>query len=77
MTLQTVLATLIFVATPITAQAYIDPGTGGLAVQTLLAAIATALVTVKLWWSRLLNLFRKDKKTKKEPSQEQDGPHAR
>lgn len=60
MTLPTLLLTLLLLMAPGSAEAYIDPGTGGLVVQMLLAAIATALVTVKLWWARFTALFKKD-----------------
>ncbi len=41
----------LLVAAP--AQAYIDPGTGSLILQGLLAAIAGALLTLRLYWSRV------------------------
>lgn len=45
------------------AHAYIDPGTGALILQALIGGVATALFTIKLWWSKLLNVLnikRKD-----------------
>lgn len=40
------------------AHAYIDPGTGALFVQAAIGAIATALVTLKYWWSKVIGIFR-------------------
>ena len=37
--------------------AYLDPGSGSLIVQLLLAAIVGILATFRLWKSRLLSLF--------------------
>ena len=44
---------------PITASAYIDPGSGSMALQLLLAGVAGAGVALKLYWRRFLNLFKK------------------
>lgn len=40
------------------AHAYIDPGTGALFVQAAIGAAATALVTIKYWWSKVVTAFR-------------------
>ncbi|MEM6556279.1 MAG: hypothetical protein AAF642_10410 [Pseudomonadota bacterium] len=40
------------------AHAYIDPGTGALFVQAAIGAAATALVTIKYWWSKVTTAFR-------------------
>ena len=36
---------------------YIDPGSGSFAIQILIAAAVGALMTVRLWWTRLLSIF--------------------
>jgi hypothetical protein len=41
------------------AHAYIDPGTGSMIFQGLLAAIAACTVTIGIFWRRLKNVFRK------------------
>jgi uncharacterized membrane protein len=41
------------------ALAYIDPGTGSMIIQGLLAAIAACAVTIGIFWGRLKNVFRK------------------
>ena len=50
---------LLFLATPSVCFAYLDPGTGSMILQGLLAAIALAAVTLKDYWQRFLALFRR------------------
>jgi hypothetical protein len=52
-------------ATP--AHAYVDPGTGGLILQLLLGGVAGALVIVKLYWEKLIGVFRRGKKADSAP----------
>jgi hypothetical protein len=40
------------------AYAYLDPGTGSMLVQGLLAAIAVASAAVAAFWTRIVQLFR-------------------
>ena len=54
------LATPMLAFTP-TAQAYIDPGTGSLILQGLIAAIAGIAVTAGVFWERLKTLFRRNR----------------
>ena len=53
---------LVFLCIAPQAYAYIDPGTGSLILQGLLAAIAGAMVTAKFYWHRIMTFFgfRKD-----------------
>lgn len=44
------------------AYAYIDPGTGAIILQAILAAFAAGLVTIKIYWNKLKNFFKKKKK---------------
>lgn len=47
---------------PFAALAYIDPGTGSMIVQGIIAALATGLLFFKIWWLRIKAFFcRKDK----------------
>lgn len=39
------------------AQAYIDPGTGSMVVQAVIAAIAAASVSIGIFWRRLRTFF--------------------
>ena len=41
--------------------AYLDPGTGSLIVQGLIAGIAMASLTIKLYWYKLCAIFGKKK----------------
>lgn len=50
-----VLTTLL--ATP-RAEAYLDPGTGSILLQSLVAAAAALAVGLRLYWRRLKSLFR-------------------
>ncbi|MGB3838880.1 MAG: hypothetical protein WA930_07180 [Rhodanobacter sp.] len=57
--------TIAFAALSAPAYAYIDPGSGSMIVQGVLAAIAALAMTAKLWWHRLLVLLRVRKRTTK------------
>lgn len=39
--------------------AYIDPGTGSLILQSLIAAVAVVLATGKMWWHKFTSMFSK------------------
>ena len=40
------------------AYAYFDPGTGGLILQGLVAGIAAAAITIRLFWDKIKNYLR-------------------
>lgn len=42
------------------AHAYIDPGTGSLMLQGILALIGGTAVTIKLYWGKIRSLFIRD-----------------
>lgn len=44
---------------PATALAYIDPGTGSILIQGIIAAIAAIGVALKLYWHRFIAFFRR------------------
>ena len=56
------LAPLLFVLTALLAarraEAYLDPGTGSILLQSLVAAAAALAVGLRLYWRRLKALFR-------------------
>lgn len=54
---------LIFLSTTTTAHAYLDPGTGSLILQALIAGIAAALAAVKIFWLKITIFFGKIKNT--------------
>jgi hypothetical protein len=39
------------------AQAYLDPGTGSLIVQGIVAAVTGALIAIKVWWKQIATFF--------------------
>ena len=45
------------------AQAYIDPGTGSMFIQSLVAAIAGGLFAIKTYWHKLKMIFTRKKDT--------------
>ena len=51
----------IIVVSPTDAFAYIDGTSGGLLIQLLLGGIAGVGVIVKLYWRKLIGIFRKEK----------------
>ncbi len=55
---------LIFFCTLNTnAYAYIDPGLGSIILQGIIAAVAATSLTIKIYWQKIKNFFKK-KKTK-------------
>ena len=55
-------AALLLLALSGDAFAYIDPGTGSLIVQGLIAGAAAAAVVIRGYWYRIKAFFRRDKK---------------
>ena len=47
---------------PLEAYAYLDPGTGSILIQGLIAAVATGLATAKFWWHRVKSFFTGESK---------------
>ncbi len=55
----------IGITTP--AYAYLDPGTGSMLVQMLLGGVAGVLVVGKLYWTRIKEFFRSQRRPGPEP----------
>jgi hypothetical protein len=55
------LVVLVLLA-PCPAYAYLDPGTGSILVQTLLAGLAVASAAVAAFWGRIRRLFQHDQR---------------
>ncbi|MCR9105645.1 MAG: hypothetical protein NXI15_10165 [Gammaproteobacteria bacterium] len=55
------LIVLLILLLPSTGQAYLDPGTGSMLIQGVVAAVALAAVTLKHYWYRLLRFFGRSK----------------
>jgi hypothetical protein len=63
----TLLASLFFAVSFTTdAYAYLDPGTGSILLQGLLALIAGTAVTLKIYWAKVRGFFSREK-TEPEP----------
>lgn len=52
---------------------YLDPGSGSLLIQLLLAALLGAGVILKISWRKIKALFGGNRTEKSEPSEEEDG----
>jgi hypothetical protein len=63
-----VLALVLFGVLTTPAYAYIDPGSGSMVLQGVLAAVVAIAVTAKLWWHRLLVLVGIRKRTLRTPT---------
>jgi hypothetical protein len=46
------------------AYAYVDPGTGSMMVQMLIAGAAAGFTTIGLYWSKLKGFLQRDRRTK-------------
>jgi hypothetical protein len=55
---------LAFWVTP--AYAYLDPGTGSILLQGILAGIAAGITTISLYWKKIKAIFSKSKNTPKD-----------
>lgn len=53
-------ALVILLTTSTTASAYLDPGTGSMILQGLIAGIAVAGFTIKTYWYKLRSMFGKE-----------------
>ena len=53
------------------AHAYLDPGTGSIVVQGVIAAIAAGAVALRLYWKRLRSLFGRRPTARTEEKQEE------
>tara|TARA_B100000780_G_C20840941_1_gene334191 strand:- start:339 stop:533 length:195 start_codon:yes stop_codon:yes gene_type:complete len=39
--------------------AYLDPGTGSIILQTIIALLAAGMATISIWWQKVKNIFYK------------------
>lgn len=61
-------ASFLLAAVPGEAQAYIDPGTGGMLLQLMLGGFVGLLIILKLYWQRLKALFSRRKPVPTRPT---------
>ena len=64
--------TLLGVALPGTAWAYLDAGTGSMILQVIIAGVTGALITLKIYWARIRARFFGEPLDKK-PAQDKAG----
>lgn len=60
---------LLVLATP--SHAYLDPGTGSMILQGVIAAVAAASFTLKMYWYRIRGFFSREKAVVQAEDQEQ------
>jgi hypothetical protein len=69
-----VFALFLVLSTP--AYAYLDPGTGSILVQGLVAAIAVVSAALAAFWSRIRRIFtRRGSPDRGTPGSDDDAPH--
>ena len=56
-------ATAIVLVSLLPAYAYLDPGTGSIIIQSLIAALAAGFYIIKMYWYRLKTVFGFNKET--------------
>jgi hypothetical protein len=54
------------------AQAYIDPGTGSMVIQSAVAAITAGFFVIKTYWHKIKTFFSRKKNIKLELERDQD-----
>ncbi len=62
--------TLLLVSTP--AHAYLDPGTGSMLLQGLIAAVAGVMVTARMYWHKIKGFFGRGPAQKEHDENDQD-----
>lgn len=50
---------LTLILLPAWAEAYLDPGTGSMVVQVVIATFAGALYMLKIYWRKIFGMFRR------------------
>jgi len=68
-----ILSLLLFTAAGLTlfspkAHAYLDPGSGSLLIQLIVAGLIGASMTIKIYWQKISSFFAKPKKSGKDDS---------
>lgn len=60
----------VSIATP--AYAYLDPGTGSIILQGIIAGLAVFSLTIKMWWYKLTSLFKNSDDEEQKDSDESE-----
>jgi hypothetical protein len=69
-TQRAITALILFLVLTGPAYAYIDPSSGSMILQGIIAGVAAIVVTAKLWWHRLLVLLGLRKRTLPPPKRD-------
>ena len=62
----------LFLLSMNTAYAYLDPGTGSILLQALFAGIAGLCALLKIYWNKITEWFKSDKKERADETQQAD-----
>jgi hypothetical protein len=54
-----ILSVIFLIAQPQNVYAYLDPGSGSLVFQVILASLLGVLFSIKTFWKRIISFFRK------------------
>ena len=65
----------LLLLTPETAHAYLDMGTGSYILQVLVASLASGAVFIKIFWSRIISFFSRNKSEKVGKSDNNETKH--
>ena len=67
---------LVLLATlSLPAYAYLDPGTGSIIFQAIIASVVMGFATIRLWWDKFISLFssrKSDKESKKQDTESEE-----
>ncbi|GIU46922.1 hypothetical protein [Shewanella algidipiscicola] len=66
-------ASILLFSSP--AYAYLDPGTGSIILQAIIAAIVVGFATLRIWWDKLLTLLKLRKKNSLTQEEIQNPPN--
>ena len=69
-TLFTVTILGVLFAPPLKGHLYLDPGSGSFILQLAIATVLGGLFVLKGYWSKIVGLFRKDKKESEDTTEE-------
>ena len=63
---------LTFLMSMNNAYAYLDPGTGSILIQGIIAAIAGGLFTIRMYWQKVKDFFNKDSSSNEDVATDSD-----
>ncbi len=66
----------LFGVEPTCAYAYLDPGTGSVLLQSIIAGIAGSLFAIRTYWTRIVRFFRAERSEQTDASERARKDHA-